>query len=190
MADHTVFGPLILPQAAFRFTGAFQPNHDYRLYDFLVANDGLYLVLHDFTSGDTFVFGADAQGPFYQFICRSRATTTSPSFSRVRPAWRRQRRGDVRVPRIGAHTVLFAAGLPTLRWARRRADRCPVLHDYQDATQIGTLDFAPGGTAGTFTLDEAIQFNARDTLRVMRPVALDDTALDLSILFAAAKGTL
>ena len=68
MADHTVFGPYILPQAAFRFTGAFQPNHDYRLYDFLVANDGLYLVLHDFTSGDAFVFGADAQGPFYQFI--------------------------------------------------------------------------------------------------------------------------
>ena len=68
LSDNTVFGPYALPQAAFRFTGAFQPTHDYKKYDFLTANSGLYMVLHNFTSGASFVFGSDADGPFYQFI--------------------------------------------------------------------------------------------------------------------------
>jgi hypothetical protein len=59
MSDYTTFGPFTLPVAAFRFTGAFQGNHDYKTYDLLLANEGLYMVLHDFTSGPTFVNGSD-----------------------------------------------------------------------------------------------------------------------------------
>ncbi|MEJ2378809.1 MAG: hypothetical protein P8Y71_26640 [Pseudolabrys sp.] len=61
---------------------------------------------------------------------------------------------------------------------------------YQDAAQIGTLDLAPGSTAGIFTFDQATQFNAGNPLRVMRPAQIDDTALDLSVIFAGVKGTL
>ena len=68
MSNATLFGPYMLPQAAFNFTGSFQPNHAYKRYDFLIENSGLYMVLHDFTSGAGFVFGADAQGPWYQYV--------------------------------------------------------------------------------------------------------------------------
>jgi hypothetical protein len=94
--------------------------------------------------------------------------------------------------RASARTPFYLpAGLPDssagLAAAPTAALSCAI---YQDATQIGTLDFAPGSTASTFTFDQPIQFNAGNTLRVMRPAALDDSALDLSILFAAVKGTL
>ena len=192
MADHTVFGPYILPQAAFRFTGAFQPNHDYRLYDFLVANDGLYLVLHDFTSGDTFVFGADAQGPFYQFILPFPSNYDIAFFFPGPPGLGLVDDAAMFAFRASARTPFYLpADLPDssagLAVAPAAALSCAI---YQDAAQIGTLDFAPGSTVGTFTFDQAVQFNAGNTLRVMRPVALDDAAFDLSILFAAVKGTL
>ena len=192
MADHTTFGPYTLPQAAFRFTGAFQPNHDYKLYDFLVANDGLYLVLHDFTSGDTFVFGADAQGPFYQFVMPFPSNYDiafffpgPPGLGLVDGAAMFAFRASARTPfYLPAGLSQSSAGLAA---APTAVLSCAI---YKDATPIGTLDFAPGSTAGTFTFDQLIQFNAGNTLRVMRPAALDDTALDLSILFAAVKGTL
>lgn len=192
MADHTVFGPYVLPQAAFRFTGAFQPNHDYRLYDFLVANDGLYLVLHDFTSGDTFVFGADAQGPFYQFIMPFPSNYDIGFFFPGPPGLGLIDGAAMFAFRASARTPFYLpAGLPDssagLAVAPIAALSCAIC---QDATQVGTLDFAAGSTAGTFTFDQAVQFNAGNTLRVMRPAALDDTAFDLSILFAAVKGTL
>jgi hypothetical protein len=192
MADHTVFGPYVLPQAAFRFTGAFAPNHDYKLYDFLVANDGLYLVLHNFTSGDTFVFGADAQGPFYQFVMPFPSNYDigfffpgPPGLGLVDGAAMFAFRASSRTPfYLPAGLSQSSAGLAVAPTADLS---CAI---YQDAIEIGTLDFAPGSTAGTFAFDQAIQFNAGNTLRVMRPAALDDTAFDLSILFAAVKGTL
>ena len=192
MADHTVFGPYILPQAAFRFTGAFQANHDYKRYDFLVANDGLYLVLHDFTSGDAFVFGADAQGPFYQFILPFPSNYDIGFFFPGPPGLGLVDSAAMFAFRASARTPFYLpAGLPDssagLAVAPTNALSCAI---YQDATQIGTLDFAPGSTTGTFTFDQAVQFNAGNTLRVMCPAALDDTALDLSTLFAAVKGTL
>jgi hypothetical protein len=192
MADHTEFGPYVLPQAAFRFTGAFAPNHDYRLYDFLVANDGLYLVLHDFTSSDTFVFGADAQGPFYQFILPFPSNYDIAFFFPGPPGLGLVDGAAMFAFRASARTPFYLPGSlrdssAGLAVAPTAALSCAI---YQDATQIGTLDFASGSTAGTFTFDQAIQFNAGNTLRVMRPAALDDTALDLSILFAGVKGTL
>jgi len=192
MADHSVFGPYILPQAAFRFTGAFQPNHNYRIYDFLVANDGLYLALHDFTSGDSFVFGADAQGPFYQLVMPFLTNYDiafffpgSPGLGITDGAAMFAFRASARTPfYLPADLASSSAGLAVAPTAALS------FSIYQDATQIGTLDFAAGSAAGTFTFDEAIQFNAGNTLRVLRPAALDDTARDLSILFAAVKGTL
>ncbi len=192
MADHTVFGPLILPQAAFRFTGAFQPNHDYRLYDFLVANDGLYLVLHDFTSGGSFVFGADAQGPFYQFVMPFPSDYDIAFFFPGTPGLGVVDGAAIFAFRASGRTPFYLpAGLPDSSAGLAVAPAAALSFAiYQDATQIGTLDFAAGSTAGTFTFGEAVQFNAGNTLRVMRPAALDDTALDLSVLFAAVKGTL
>ena len=192
MVDHTVFGPYILPQAALRFTGVFQPNHNYRLYDFLVANDGLYLVLHDFTSGDDFVFGADVQGPFYQFIMPFPSGYDIGFFFPGTPGFGIADGAAMFAFRTSSRTPFY---LPAdlndssvgLAIAPTAALSCAI---YQDATQIGTLDFAAGSTAGTFAFDQSIQFNAGNTLRVMRPVALDDTALDLSVLFAGVKGTL
>ena len=171
MADHTVFGPYILPQAAFRFTGAFQPNHNYRLYDFLVANDGLYLVLHDFTSGDAFVFGADAQGPFYQFVMPFPSNYDIAFFFPGPPGLGLADGAAMFAFRASARTPFYLpAGLSQssagLAVAPTAALSCAI---YRDATQIGTLNFAPGSTAGTFTFDQAIQFNAGNTLRVMRP---------------------
>ncbi|MDE2284703.1 MAG: hypothetical protein KGK33_08835 [Hyphomicrobiales bacterium] len=191
MADHSVFGPYILPQAAFRFTGAFQPNHNYRLYDFLVSNDGLYLVLRDFISGDAFLFGADAEGPFYQFVMPFPSNYDIAFFFPGQPGLGIAAGAAMFAFRASARTPFYLpAGLPDssagLAVAPTAALSCAI---HKDATQIGTLDFAPGSTAGICTFDEAIQFNAGNTLRVIRPTALDDTALDLSILFAAVKGT-
>ena len=156
MADHTVFGPYVLPQAAFRFTGVFQPNHDYRLYDFLVANDGLYLVLHDFTSGDAFVFGADAQGPFYQFILPFPSNYDIAFFYPGPPGLGIADGAAMFAFRASARTPFYlSAGLADasagLAVAPTAAVSFPI---YKDATQIGTLEFAAGSTAGTFTFDE------------------------------------
>jgi hypothetical protein len=59
---------------------------------------------------------------------------------------------------------------------------------YQDAAQIGVIDFASGATAGTFDFPDAVQFTSPNAVRVLRPDTLDAAAFDLSVLFAGTKG--
>jgi hypothetical protein len=192
MADHTEFGPYTLPQAAFSFTGAFQPNHDYQLYDFLTANNGLYMVLHPFTSGDAFVFGSDAEGPFYQYVM------PYPTFYEI----------GFFFPGQPGYGILSSEAMFTLRTSARTPYYLPAVlagssagllvapnNDlsfpiFRDAVQIGSIDFAHGETQATFAFPAAVQFTDPSALRVLRPDALDDAAYDLSVSFAGVKGTL
>ena len=192
MSNQTVFGPYTLPQAAFNFTGEFQPNHDYKRYDFLVANSGLYMVLHDFTSGAGFAFGADAQGPWYQYVLPFPTNYDIGFF----------------FPGPPGYGIADGAALFTLRTSSRTPFYLPAdlngstagllaapaadlaLPIYKNVTQIGVLDFAAGSTVGTFDFPDAQQFTSPNALRVLRPAALDASAFDLSVLFAGVKGVI
>ena len=192
MDDHTVFGPYTLPEAALRFTDAFQPNHDYKRYDLLIANDGLYLVLHDFTSGPTFVFGADAEGPWYRFVMPFPTSYDIGFFFPGQPGYGITAGAAMFVFRATARTPFYLPADATdseagLAVAPAADLSFPI---YKGLTPIGSLDFAAGSTTGAFTLATATQFNAGDMLRVLRPAAYDAAARDLSVVFAAVKGTL
>lgn len=191
MSNQAVFGPYTLPQAAFNFTGAFQPNHNYKRYDFLVANSGLYMVLHDFTSSAGFVFGADAQGPWYQYVLPFPTNYDIGFFFPGPPGYGIADGAAMFALRTSVRTPFFlpaaldgsTAGL----LAAPAADL--ALPIYRDATQIGTLNFTAGSTVGTFDFPDVQQFTSPNALRVLRPAALDNTAFDLSVLFAGTKGT-
>jgi hypothetical protein len=190
MSDSTVFGPYSLPQAAFRFTGAFQATHDYKKYDFLTANSGLYMVLHNFTSGTSFVFGSDAEGPFYQLIMPFPDFYDIGFFFPGKPGTGIIAGQTMLAFRTTARTPFY---LPTdlpdssggLSVAPAAALSFPI---YQDATAIGALDFALGSTTGTFTFAADVAFSDGDVLRVLAPTGIDANATDLTIVFAAVKG--
>jgi hypothetical protein len=191
MADHTVFGPYALPQAAFRFTGAFQPTHDYKKYDFLIANSGLYMVLHNFTSGASFVFGSDADGPFYQFIMPFPDFYDIGFFFPGKPGTGIAAGATMFAFRTTARTPFYLpATLPDssagLVVAPAAALSFPI---YRDATAIGSIDFALGSAIGSFTFAADIAFTDGDVLRVLAPSAIDAAATDLTVVFAAVKGT-
>ena len=143
MSNATLFGPYMLPQAAFNFTGSFQPNHAYKRYDFLIE-----------------IAIADGAAMFTM-----RASSRTPFF-------------------LPADLDGSTAGL----LAAPAADMALPIH--KDASEIGALNFTAGGTVGMFDFPNAQQFTSPNALRVLRPAAIDETAFDLSMLFAGTKGTL
>ena len=191
LSDNTVFGPYALPQAAFRFTGAFQPTHDYKKYDFLTANSGLYMVLHNFTSGASFVFGSDADGPFYQFIMPFPDFYDIGFFFPGKPGTGIAAGATMLAFRTTARTPFYLpAALPDLSAGLSVAPAAALSFPiYQNATAIGSIDFALGSTVGTFAFTADIVFTDGDVLRVLAPSAIDAAATDLTVVFAAVKGT-
>jgi hypothetical protein len=192
MTDHTTFGPFALPVTKFEFTGEFQPFHDYKQFQFLTNANILYMVLHDFTSEGAFIFGSDADGPFYQQIVLANPPTVYDIgfFFPGKPGTGIDAGNAMFALRVSSRSPFFLpAGLTNTSAGLLTAPDSDLSFPvYQDATPVGSIDFASGTTVGIYTFAAAVQFQAPNVLRVLRADAIDTSAFDLSVIFAATKG--
>lgn len=187
----TSFGPFTLPQAAFRFTGAYEGGHDYGVFDFFTANDGLYLVLVEHSSDPAFDPDARIAGlALYQFVLPfpnlydigfffpgtpgAGIDADAAMFTLIA-----NRKFYLPEDLTGSTASLDTAATAALSFSIRK-----------NATEIGTIAVAAGATAATFAFPVGVQFDAGDRLRVLRPSGLDATAKDFSVNFAARKGVI
>jgi hypothetical protein len=187
MSDYSTRGPITLPQAAFNFTGDFQPLHNYELYDFLLARDGLYLVLTPYTSGATFAFGPSLQliMPFPKVFDigfffpgkPGRGIDIDDYEAAAMWSYRAARQFYLPADLVGSVGGLFI----------QAEDDCfyPIM---QNLDQIGEISIAAGNVTCNFTFADNIQFEIDDVLRVLRPVTLDGTAKDLTCTLKGAIG--
>lgn len=190
MTDYNVFGPFTLPTAAFRWTGAFQPTHDYKANDVLRARDALYLVVNDNTSGATFVQTTD-----YALMFDLPTKLSVAFFFPGSPGTGIELTGGTDPQAMFTYRADRDFFLPEdltgsiggLRLAATDAISLPIL---KNTTEIGTIDVAAAATACTFTFAAGVQFAANDLIRVLRPVDIDATAKDLSVTLQASLGTL
>jgi hypothetical protein len=187
----TQFGPFTLPTAAFNVTGPYQGSHVYARFDLFTANEGMYLVLQPHTSLSVFnPADGNVNGPYYYLIFPFPTNYDvgfffpgNPGFGIADGAAMFTLRTSARTPfYLPASLTGSTAGLLTA------SDNDLSFPIYQDATQIGTIDFASGATAGTFDFPDAVQFTSPNALRVLQPTTLDAAAFDLSVLFAGTKG--
>jgi hypothetical protein len=186
----SAFGPFILPQAAFHFTGPYEGGHDYAAFDFFIASDGLYLVLLEHTSGSEFDPDARVAGQaLYQFVLPFPNLYDIGFFFPGKPGagidagaamftFLANRKFFLPDGLAGSSASLETAATAALTFSIRK-----------NATEIGTISIAAGATAAAFAFATPVQFDAGDRLRVLRPAALDATAKDFSVNFAARKGT-
>jgi hypothetical protein len=187
----TSFGPFTLPQAAFRFTGSYEGNHDYAVFDFFTANDGLYLALLEHTSGAAFdPDGLIAGQALYQFILPFPNLYDIGFFFPGTPGVGIDA-GAAMFTLIANRRFYLPEGLigsaASLQTATTGALTLSVR---KNATEIGTISIAAGATVATFALGAAVQFEAGDRMRILRPPGLDATAKDFSVNFAARKGSI
>lgn len=194
MTDYSVHGPFSLPQAAFNFTGAFQPLHDYLKYDFLTAREGLYMVLHAFTSGTEFVLGSDIEGPWYQLIMPY-PTVFDIGFSFPGKPGRGIETGDYENQAMFTYRARRQFYLPedlvdTVGGLLIETTLARVYPVMKNLDQIGSIMIAAGDDACTFDFPADVQFEINDVLRVLRTDDLDDTAYDLSVTFSAKLGAI
>jgi hypothetical protein len=194
MTDYSTLGPFTLPVAALSFTGAFQPNHDYKTYNLLTANEGLYMVLHDFTSGPTFVFGSDFSGPWYALLMPFPTKFSvgfsfpgKPGFGIQIDEYEASAMWSYRFDR----QVYFLTGLPGTvggLFIDATADmEFPIMNGLD---QIGLITIAAGTGDAAFIFTDDVQFEINDVLRILRPVELDATAKDLTVTFQGKLGTI
>jgi hypothetical protein len=187
----TTFGPFLLPQAAFNYTGDFQALHTYAVYDFLTANDGLYMVRLAHTSASSFDPAATTGGdPVYKLIMPFPNLYDLGLFFPGAPGFGIAS-GGAMFAFVANRAFYLPSGL-TGSIARLETATTGALSFSirKNGTEIGTVEFAASATAGTFTFPSSVQFASGDRLRVLRDSMIDTTAADFSINFAARKGTI
>jgi len=186
----TAFGPFTLPQAAFRFAGAYEGSHDYAAFDFFTANDGLYLVLIEHTSDAAFDPDAKVAGQaLYQFVLPFPNLYDIGFFFPGTPGAGIDA-GAAMFTLIANRKFYLPESLTgSMASLETAATAALTLSIRKNATEIGTLSVAAGTTAATFAFPAGVQFDTGDRLRVLRPSALDATAKDFSVNFAARKGS-
>lgn len=187
----TTFGPFNLPVAAFRWRDSWAPDTAYKFADFFTANEGMYLVLQDHISDDTFnpaagnMIGAYAQlvfpfpnsydlGFFFPGIVGAGIAEagTVAAFMATR-----------------AFYIPGGFGLSRARVEVAPADGDLVFLMAKNGVPFGALTFSQGETIGTFLDDELdIQFAPGDRFQIVRDGALDSSASDMSVTIAALKG--
>jgi hypothetical protein len=189
MTDYSVIGPFTLPQAAFAFTGDFQAFHDYKLYDFLTARDGLYLVLEPFTSGAEFVFGPNLQliMPFPKVFDIGFFFPGKPGRGIEIDDYEAQAMFTFRCLREFYLPADLTDTVGGLLFEATGDLEYPIM---KNLDQIGTINIAAGADTATFTFADDVQFEINDTLRVLRMATFDDTAKDLSVTFKGVLGTI
>jgi len=193
---YTSFGPFTIPVAAFRFTGEFQALFPYRTNDLVTNNENLYLVLHPFTSGATFEFGADIDGPFYALIMPSPRLFDIGFFYPGRPGYGVEIDEFTYAPNaMFSYRSVRDFYLPALLDGSLCGLRTAPAEDmvfimFKNETFIGTIDFTAGLVDGVFTLAASVQFEAGDVFRVLRDSFIDLDARDLTLTVKATLGTI
>lgn len=187
----TSFGPFTLPQAVFRFTGAYQGAREYAAFDVFTANDGLYLVLVEHTSDAAFDPDAQITGQaLYQFILPFPNLYDIGFFFPGTPG-AGITSGAAMFTLIANRKFYLPAGLTgSIASLETAATAALTFSIRKNATEIGSISVAAGATAATLAFSAAVQFDAGDRLRVLRPSGLDATAKDFSVNFAARKGSI
>lgn len=203
LTDGTQRGPYALPVAQFRFLGEWEPDTVYPGGVFITVGEDTYIINIAHTSDDTFDPGALSGGnliyggpiPFPKdrtydigFFYPGTPGAGLP-FDGTGTMFARAFSRDVYLP------AGLAASVALLKEPAALDLEFPIM---KGTTEIGSVLFAAGDTEGTFALAVNVQFNAGDWLRVLPfPITsdppseapLDATAFDLSVNFAAVKGT-
>jgi len=190
MDDYSTFGPFLLPVATLGNIGPFEPNHEYETFDLVTASSGLYLVLHPFLSGPTFVFGSDIDGPWYQFLMPFPDSYSFGLFYPGQPGFgiEADRAMFQHAFSLNAYLPVGLAGsIAELEDAPADDLSFPIMHGVD---LIGSIDFGAYDKIGTFTFATAEQFVPPEKIRVLRPTVLDAAARDLTVTFLGKLGTL
>ena len=189
MENGDILGPYTLPVASFNWTGIWQPSFDYELYDLFSQTDGLYLVIQAHTS-DT-AFNADAgnmSGPYAVLIVPIANMYDVGFFFPGVPGNGIEEDEAMFTFRANRAFFLPANLAGTTGGGRYEADGEVACAIVKNDTEIGTCIVAAGETEALFVFPTSIQFEAGDTLRVIRPETLDGTLRDFTITFAGIVG--
>lgn len=191
--DETSFGPYDLPEAAFRWTGAFVGGFSYKRFDILTASDGAYLVLRDHTSATTFDPNAsDMTGALYALMFAYQNIfdvgfffpgIVGQAVPAGQPMFGFQFRRDAYLPANLPNSGASFITNPSALWS---------VDIEKNGVLIGTYTFDPNSSSapeGFFDFATDVQFNAGDVLTVFPPASLDATAAGFALTFAAKKGT-
>lgn len=202
LSNLTVFGPYQLPTAKFLWTGAWQPDFDYKTSNLFVADEALYIVNVDFTSGESLDPNQSVGG---QYVI----SMVMPFPSRVRIGWFWPTKpgiglpeiesdpgseSDTSVPAMFAYLAVdafvlpvdFAQSLARLRVASATGLSFPILHN---ETEIGTCNFAANATVGTFLMENAVAVEVGDLVRMLPdPAGVDPDAFGLNVTLVGRLG--
>lgn len=193
MDDASTFGPFTLPTASFVFTGAWLPLHAYSANDLFTVDSGLYFVNRDHTSDTDFNANAgDIVGVFATLIMPFPTNFSvglsfpgSPGFGIASDAYEQQAMWTYRFDRSVYFPVDLVGSVGGLFIQAETDMIFPILRNND---QIGEINIVAGSVDVTFTFAGVQQFLANDTLRVLRPETLDNTAKDLSVTFQGRLG--
>jgi hypothetical protein len=197
MTDGSTYGPFPLPYVTFRIRAAFDSSvaSSYDAMD-LIPVDGLGLFLvrfnHDYAIGEAFdpalmsgtdpvyikVFGEDPYIYDFGFFYPGKPGVGIED-------------GFQMAGHLPARDIYLPAGLPGSKASLKVAPTAALSFNLLlNADVVGTLDFAIGETAGTFTLAADAQLIAADgdAFYLDKPSAIDDTAKQLTVTFIARQG--
>lgn len=194
MSDGSTLGPYSLPIATFRMVGDWTNSTAYLQLDILtVPHDGVYMVnvghttpaspatfdpLADDGSGNllyTKVFGDDAYIYDFGFFYPGQPGLGISD-------------GAAMAGHVVARPIVMPAGL-----ADSKADLgIPPAVDISypvkvNGVEVGSVDFASGDTAGTFTWAADVSLAAGDKVLLMKPATIDSAAYELSVTFVATR---
>lgn len=190
--DGTVLGPLTIKIPAPRWRREWAPFTDYAATDiFTVAGLGVYMVLLGHTGGASFdaallVGGQPAIQQLFGMTTSVGDTIYDLAFfyQDLLSASVSDRLAELVAPRafilptVGSHQAKLRAAPST---------SVQVIPIYQDAVQIGHIDFAVGDPVGTVTITADTTFAMGDSLEVGLAPLLDPAARGLALTLAAQR---
>lgn len=194
LSDATEFGPYTLPIAAFQWRGNWVDTQQYYELDIVtVIGQGLYMVLIDHIAVAPFdearvitgnpvylkLFGDD---PFrYDF---GPFVPGKPGLGIVD--------GSRLYSHLFAQDVYILEDMPETRFELATAPAADLVFPIRKngATVIGNLTFPTGQTDPVITFPDSVQFTNVDRISIMKPAAVDVSALELTGTVVGRRGTL
>jgi hypothetical protein len=187
----TTYGPFTLPIASFVFRGDWTALADYNQNDLVsVPEQGLFFVRLAHTAAAVFDPAAtDGSGnALYLLVFGEDVYIYDVGFFYPgKPGQGIDTDGYIAAHQFIRPVVLPAtapASVATLRIAPTAALSFPL---FFNGAALGSIDFAIGSTAGTFTVAADQPFAVNDVIAVGPPVAADATAKDLTITLAFTR---
>lgn len=183
LTDGQEFGPFTLPQAAFQWTGAYQPGYTYPAFSLFTAGNGLYMTTAVWEAPTEF-----APDPSVQFLIPY-ATVYTIGFSYP------QQPGSG----LPANAAMFSYLADRNFWLPESAGIARVrvaptdnltLEVMKNGSVIGAVFVGSGDLTGSVVLSAAVQFAEDDVLRIIRPDDIDSTAIDLCVTLRGTVGLL